>query len=89
MTSSDSDISAESTEDEEAMQELLIYTPKQMLKEGLLFARIQLKSMKKSKRKTKIEKFINRYGSSPEVHCHIFGKTYNWSIEIVPLARIS
>jgi len=51
---------------------LIIYTPRQMLKKGLIFAGISKRSIKKCKKSTNEQRFVSRYGSNPAVVCHIW-----------------
>lgn len=51
--------------------DFVVFTASEMLKEGLVFAGISRKKFRKWKKKSRVEKFVSRYGSKPEVLCEI------------------
>lgn len=68
MSSSTTSTSSSSSEDD---IDFVVYTASEMLKEGLLFARIPKRKFRKWKKKTRVDTFVSRYGSKPDVLCEI------------------
>jgi DDE superfamily endonuclease len=51
---------------------IIIYTPEEMLKQGLLFAGYKERSIRRCQEKTNVERFFLRYGACPVVCCTIW-----------------
>lgn len=62
----------DSDDEENAVGEVEIITPDEMLERGLMFANYKAKSINRCKASTNMERFVARYGCSPTVLCAIW-----------------
>ena len=51
---------------------IVVYTPNEILKKGLILAGYKMKSVSKVKKATNLERFQSHYGANPEVLAHIW-----------------